>query len=138
MNPVYLLDTNIVSEPLKQSANEKVIEKLFLHEGLCVTAAMVIYEIYRGYHKTSSLKKRLLIQEHIESVIAHIPILSYDQNAAIWHAEQQVKLSAQGKTPALIDSQIAAIAKTNNLILVTRNVKDFQYFEDLKIDNWFD
>ena len=41
-----------------------------------------------------------------------------------------------GLTPTFIDGQIAAISKTNNLILVTRNIEDFQTF-DIKIENWF-
>ncbi len=39
-----------------------------------------------------------------------------------------------GKTPAFVDGQIAAIAYTNQLILVTNNVSDFQ---GLQIENWF-
>jgi tRNA(fMet)-specific endonuclease VapC len=42
-----------------------------------------------------------------------------------------------GKIPSPIDSQIAAIAKTNDLVLVTRNIADFKDF-DLPIENWFE
>ncbi|MGK7882028.1 MAG: hypothetical protein AB4060_18295 [Crocosphaera sp.] len=42
-----------------------------------------------------------------------------------------------GKTPAFVDGQIAAIAYTNQLILVTNNVSDFQDFQGLQIENWF-
>jgi tRNA(fMet)-specific endonuclease VapC len=38
----------------------------------------------------------------------------------------------------LPDGQIAAIAKVNGLILVTRNISDYQEFLDLRIENWFD
>jgi predicted nucleic acid-binding protein len=41
------------------------------------------------------------------------------------------------KSHHLIDAQIAAIARTNNLILVTRNTADFKHFADLKLQNWF-
>jgi len=34
--------------------------------------------------------------------------------------------------------QIAAIASTNQLILVTRNTQDFINFGDLTIENWFE
>ena len=43
-----------------------------------------------------------------------------------------------GLTPAFADGQIAAIASTNQLILVTRNTKDFINFGDLTIENWFE
>jgi tRNA(fMet)-specific endonuclease VapC len=41
-------------------------------------------------------------------------------------------------TKAFSDGQIASIATSNDLILVTNNVADFQYFENLKIENWFE
>jgi tRNA(fMet)-specific endonuclease VapC len=47
-------------------------------------------------------------------------------------------LSEIGLTPAFADGQIAAVASTNQLILVTRNLKDFINFRDLTIENWFD
>jgi tRNA(fMet)-specific endonuclease VapC len=42
-----------------------------------------------------------------------------------------------GKTPPFADRQIAAIAKTNNLILVTANVSDYETFSDIVIENWY-
>jgi tRNA(fMet)-specific endonuclease VapC len=42
-----------------------------------------------------------------------------------------------GKTPSFADSQIAAIAKVNQLILVTNNVSDYANFNELPIENWF-
>jgi tRNA(fMet)-specific endonuclease VapC len=55
-----------------------------------------------------------------------------------WHARERARLSKIGKTLAFADGQIASIAAANDLILVTNNVADFQYFDNLKIDNWFD
>jgi predicted nucleic acid-binding protein len=36
------------------------------------------------------------------------------------------------------ETATASIASSNDLILVTNNVGDFQYFENLKIENWFE
>ncbi|MCF7996184.1 MAG: hypothetical protein K9L32_01455 [Chromatiaceae bacterium] len=50
------------------------------------------------------------------------------------------KLEAHGSTvalPAYTDLQIAAIAATNGLVLVTRNLDDFRAFEGLAMENWF-
>jgi tRNA(fMet)-specific endonuclease VapC len=49
-----------------------------------------------------------------------------------------VSTSQAGQTPAYCDGQIAAIAAVNNLTLVTRNINDFQHFQDLKLENWFE
>ncbi|MFB2894307.1 hypothetical protein ACE1CI_15460 [Aerosakkonemataceae cyanobacterium BLCC-F50] len=60
-----------------------------------------------------------------------------DANAAKWHAEQRAHLVTIGKTPSFADGQIAAIAKVNNLILVTNNVSDYADFLELQVENWF-
>ena len=77
----------------------------------------------------------LYLQQQIEAVL---PILPYDDQAAAWHAVERERLTQQGKTPPYLDSQIAAIAAVNRLTLVTRNVTDFEAFQDLLLENWFD
>lgn len=63
-------------------------------------------------------------------------ILPYDERAAEWHASERARLIALGRTPSFVDGQIAAIAKVNSLILVTRNMSDFKEFSGLKLKNW--
>lgn len=64
-------------------------------------------------------------------------MLLYTKEAAYWHGMETARLQSIGKSPAFIDAQIAAVAKANNLILVTRNTEDFKNFADLKLENWF-
>jgi tRNA(fMet)-specific endonuclease VapC len=47
-------------------------------------------------------------------------------------------LRQAGRPPSYPDSQIAAIAAVNDLVLVTRNVDDFEGFTGLRLENWFD
>ncbi|MGB3512340.1 MAG: hypothetical protein WBA93_24505 [Microcoleaceae cyanobacterium] len=59
---------------------------------------------------------------------------------AQYHAKERARLSNIGKNFALIDGQIASLAFSNDLILVTNNVTNFENFadlEDLKVDDWF-
>jgi len=70
-------------------------------------------------------------------ILLNIPILAYDEAAATWHGKESARLILHGKTAPFIDGQIAAIARTNNLILVTRNIADFRHFEGLEMENWF-
>ena len=39
--------------------------------------------------------------------------------------------------PSAADGQIASIARVNELVVVTANVKDFRRFEGLEVQNWF-
>jgi tRNA(fMet)-specific endonuclease VapC len=70
--------------------------------------------------------KREKIEQYLNDVIQpNITLLPYDTNAATWHAIERARLAALGQTPPFADGQIAAIAKANNLILVTGNVSDY-------------
>jgi len=134
----YLLDTNILSEPLKPEPNVNVVNCLLQYAEQITTAAPVIYEIVKGAKRLPESKKRTEIFRYLnEFVYPQVPILPYDKRAAILHGHLQASLSLQGQTAPLIDSQIAAIAQVNQLILVTRNLSDFQGFPKLKLENWF-
>jgi tRNA(fMet)-specific endonuclease VapC len=65
-------------------------------------------------------------------------ILPFDQAAADWFGKERARLKLQGKTSAYADCEIAAIAVSQNLTLVTRNTKDFENFQGLVLDNWFE
>lgn len=63
-------------------------------------------------------------------------ILPYDEAAAKHHAAERARLEESGTTPPFVHGQIAAIARVNELVLVTGNVKDFAPFTGLKVENW--
>jgi len=85
-----------------------------------------------------SIARQAEIMNFIENVVLKLKIYNYDTNAAHWHSKEYYRLVSQGKTPPKLDGQIAAIAKVNELILVTRNTKDFINYQDLTIENWFE
>lgn len=135
----FLLDTNLLSEPLRPSPNAKVMAKLREHSSEIATATIVLHELLFGCNRLPHSKKRRTIERYIKEVVQpEIPILPYDTEAAKWHAEERARLVAIGKTPSFADSQIAAIATVNALILVTNNVSDYSDFNELRIENWFE
>lgn len=137
MSLVYLLDTNTISEPLKAKPNIQVIENIQRYHAQIAIAAFVVYELVRGVELLPDSSKRLKIKDYLESVLLMFPILPYTETAANWQGQTAARLQLLGKTPPFVDTQIAAVAKANNLILVTRNVDDFINFTDLSIENWF-
>jgi tRNA(fMet)-specific endonuclease VapC len=83
-------------------------------------------------------KKRQDLEDYVNNVIlANLPLFDYDLKSAQYHARERSRLSKVGKSPAFVDGQIASIAFTNNLTLVTNNVDDFKDFKGLVIENWF-
>jgi tRNA(fMet)-specific endonuclease VapC len=68
--------------------------------------------------------------------VRSFPILPYDDAAAEWHGRERARLEEIGRTPPFVDGQIAAIAHSESLTLVTANTGDYQYFGDLEIADW--
>lgn len=135
----YLLDTNIISEPFKLKPDPSVVTKLQETSTECMIASVSWHELLYGLHRMPNSRRREQLETYLfQTIQPHFPIISYDEAAAVWFAEQRAALTISGRTPSYADGQIAAIASVNNLILVTRNIHDYQAFTTLKIDNWFE
>jgi tRNA(fMet)-specific endonuclease VapC len=133
----YLLDANVLSELLKPQPNAGVVERLRLHGAAVATGAPVYHELLFGARRLPPGRRRVEIERYIEQVVhATIPILPYDAAAAAWHAAERARLASLGRTPPFVDGQIAAIARTNTLTLVTANGADFLPFADLHVEDW--
>jgi tRNA(fMet)-specific endonuclease VapC len=133
----YLLDTNVLSEPIKSHPDARTIKSLSDHDGELATCSVVWHELCFGAARLTASKKRSAIEAYLEEAVRSIlPILPYDQEAASWHARERARLSKRGRPPSAADGQIAAIASVNDLIVVTANVKDFRRFKDLVVENW--
>ena len=133
----YLLDTNVLSEAVKKHPEKNVMTMLEKHEDEIVTASPVWHELQYGCRRLPRSRKKDIISSFLNDVVMKsIPILPYDAKSAELHAEERARLSAKGITPAFVDGQIASIAVINNLILVTRNISDFNKFKNIKLENW--
>ena len=133
----YILDTNVLSEAVKTEPNRHVMAMLEKHQAEIATASPVWHELQYGCRRLPVSRKREIIESFLEDVIRqNIIIFPYDERAAKWHAQERVRLAAKGQMPPYVDGQIAAIAKVNGLVLVTRNTADFKIFTDLEVQNW--
>lgn len=133
----YLLDTNILAEPLRPRPNVEVLENLRRNQGEVAVPTVVWHEMWFGCHRLPPSARREAIETYLTQVVApSIPILTYDQDAARWHAAERARLAALGKTPPFADGMIAAIASIHGLVLVTLNLDDFRAFQGLDLDNW--
>jgi tRNA(fMet)-specific endonuclease VapC len=137
MKAKYLLDTNVLSELVKPLPHPGVIHKIKQFEHSLATSSIVWHELLYGYHRLGDSKKKKFLGEFLFNVVLPtLPILKYDEQAAEWHARERARLEAKGKKPCFADGQIAAVSVANDLILVTSNIKDFESFSDLNLENW--
>jgi tRNA(fMet)-specific endonuclease VapC len=133
----YLLDTNVVSEPLRPVPAPHILRNLRRHEGELAIPSIVWHELRFGCLRLPKSRRRTAIERYLlDVVLASLPILDYDRAAAEWHALERARLAALGKTPPFIDGQIAAIARVNDLTLVTSNRADFGGFKGLRLTAW--
>jgi tRNA(fMet)-specific endonuclease VapC len=137
MSLTYLLDTNVLSEPAKPTPNTGVQRRLLDNAGAVATASLVWHELLFGCYRLPASRRRTALEKYLQDVIApHVPVLGYDDAAAAWHASERARLEVDGKPASFVDGQIAAIARVNALVLVTANVRHYERFEGLTIEDW--
>jgi len=133
----FLLDTTIVSAPVARQPDRRVVKKLEQQSLHCAIAAPVWHELVFGVSRLPAGKRRTGLEEYLQGVVRRsFPILAYDDAAAEWHAKERARLEDAGRPPPFVDGQIAAIAFTQGLTLVTANGKDFRPFSDLVTNDW--
>lgn len=142
MKAIYLLDTNIVSEPTKKYPDEQVLTMLETKGSFSAISATVWFEMLKGVFKLpDGKKKKALMGYCFEKFKMESPIIPYDDHCAALHADIYARMMKNGTPVSPFDMQIAATALANNMILVTRNVKDFAPIQaeySLCVENWFE
>ena len=140
MKKVYLLDTNIVSEFSKKQPDIQVYAFYEIRKDMCAISAVTWQELVRGVERMPEGKRRNTIQSFVENLGEKMDIIPYDKFSAQICGEMQAMAEEDGKTLPNYDSQIAATAISNGMVLVTHNVSDFQLIKEkafLRVEDWF-
>jgi predicted nucleic acid-binding protein len=132
---MYLLDTNVVSELRKIRPHRGVvawIQRVPDHE--LFLSALTLGELQAGAEVTrkQDAAKAAAIESWIDQVAAAYEVIPMDAGMF----REWARLMA-GKSDQLIeDAMIAATARVRGLVVVTRNVRDFEVF-DVEVVNPF-
>ena len=120
----YLLDTNIIVA-LTISEDEKVISRAAACDaGDMVTSSIALTEVAFG-----TAQGQLPTMEALRAFVEEVPVLDFDYKAALAYAQLPLKRAS-------FDRLIAAHAMSLELIVVTRNERDFADLPGLKVENW--
>lgn len=141
MKKVYLLDTNIVSEFSRDQPNPNVLALYEERKDLCAISAITWQELIFGVTKMPEGKRKTYIKKCIEEFKDDFEIIPYDGFAAEICGQLCGLSEQEGKTLPYLDSQIAATAIANGMVLVTHNVADFEEASErsfLRVEDWFD
>ena len=136
----YLLDTNIISEIITKQPHQKVLDFIEnLPEENIYLSVITIGEIKFGIQKVQSPSRKKQLLLWLENDLLQRfdgKIININTATMLTWGEINQHLQSIGRTVSIMDSLIAATAITNQMTLVTRNVKDFNNF-NLKIINPF-
>ena len=131
----YLLDTNILSNVTKAAPSQALLawmadqadDSLFI-------SSMVVGEIWRGIYELPRGKKRRQLEDWYSGpegpqALFLGRVLPFDEKAALVWARLMSEGTAKGRPRSALDMIVAAVAESNNCILVTDNEKHFQGIE---------
>ena len=139
---MILLDTNVVSEPLRPAPDTRVIawidaqplETLFL-------STITVAELRAGVALLPAGKRRSNLQESLETKVLPLfagRVLPFDLGCTQAYAELRAKARAVGLSISSADGYIAAIAAAKGLVVATRDRGPFEGVGVAVIDPWRD
>lgn len=129
----YLLDTNTCIYIIKKKPVD-IFEKFSkISLGEIAISSITIAELEYGVSK-SEFKEQNRIA--LFNFLLPLEILPFSQKAASFYGELRSKLEREGKVIGSMDMLIASHAVSENLILVTNNLKEFSRIQSLKLENW--
>jgi predicted nucleic acid-binding protein len=127
---MIILDTNVVSEPLKPHPKREVLEWLDRQAPATLYLTTInIAELWAGIEILPAGKRRTQLQTSMATEVLPLfegRVLAFDQDCAIAFARIAANAQAAGNTIDFADCAIAGIAMTHRFILATRNSRDFK------------
>jgi tRNA(fMet)-specific endonuclease VapC len=129
----YLLDTNICIYLINKRP-KSVLEKFYSFDiDQIGISSITISELEYGAFKSNFPEKtRIALLEFL----LPFKILVYDSKAASHYGMIRADLERKGQPIGSMDYLIAAHALSENLILVSNNIKEFSKVEGLQYENW--
>jgi toxin FitB len=135
---MIVLDTNVLSEPLKQRPDGQVLAWLTSLDEEAGLTSISVGELLTGVRALPAGRRREGLLEAIEATLRTFAgsVLAYDEAAARNYARLQESRRAAGRPLAVEDGMIAAICIARGSKLATRNTADFAGLGLDLIDPW--
>ena len=130
----YMLDTNIVIYVIKRRPVE-VLEVFNAHAGQMCISSITLAELLHGVEKSSMITKNL---RKVEDFVSRLEVLPYENTAASHYGDIRTNLEKKGTVIGVNDLHIAAHARSEGLVLVSNNVREFERVEGLRLENWIE
>ncbi|MBD2579164.1 type II toxin-antitoxin system VapC family toxin [Oscillatoria sp. FACHB-1406] len=129
----YLLDTNTCIQYLVRRSSSIATRMAAQSRSEIFLCDVVKAELYYGAYKSTRRNNNLVLFEEFFNEFMSLP---FDGKAAKIYGEIRMELESRGIPIGPYDLQIAAIALSNNLTLVTHNVREFSRVVGLRWEDW--
>lgn len=128
----YMLDTNIcvyVMRTYPPTLLDKFNERA---EQLCISS-ITLGELHYGAEKSARRAENLSAIEHF---VARLEVLPFADRAAAHYGQVRAELERAGTPCGSHDMQIAGHARSEGLIVVTNNMREFVRMAGVRAENW--
>lgn len=130
----HLLDTSVLSQPLKNTALPGVQRRWAPERALrFCTSAICLAELLRGIEERGSKELWRRYRRCLEGEIIALP---FGAEAAAVYGRLCASMKAAGTCREVGDLLIAAAAIAEGLVLVTLNIRHFEGIPDLEVEDW--
>jgi tRNA(fMet)-specific endonuclease VapC len=129
----YLLDTNACIRLLNPGPSAVKTRLLTIAAAEIYLCSIVYTELCYGAYKSQQTARN---QMRVEQFFQQFTSLSFDNRAGNQAGRIRAQLESQGTPIGSNDLLIAAIAMTNNLVLITHNVREFSRIDGLRYEDW--
>ena len=137
----YLLDTNVISEPKRKRPDQNVIHWLgSIDDSETYLSALTVGEMKKGAAKLPTGRNRVLVENYLEKVRSRFAgrILPITERTFLVWGKMMAEFEQRGIVRPALDSLLEATALEHDLILVTRNVRNFQHSSVTILSPWED
>jgi tRNA(fMet)-specific endonuclease VapC len=128
----YLLDTNIVSDLIRNPQGKAARRIARAGEDAICTSIIVAAELRYGCAKANSAR----LTKAVEDLLGEIEVLSFEAPADADYGGIRAALEAAGTPIGSNDMLIAAHARVLGAVVVTANEAEFKRVRGLKVENW--
>lgn len=127
-----MLDTNICIYVMKSYPPGMRERFNALAEQLCISS-ITLGELHYGAEKSARRAENLIAVEHF---VARLEVLPFGDKAAQQYGQLRAELERAGTPCGPHDMQIGGHARSEGLILVTNNMREFARMPGLRSENW--
>lgn len=130
----YMLDTNIGIYVIKRKPIS-VLEVFNKYAGLLCISSITLSELYHGIEKSERKEDNL---RRVEDFTSRLVVLEYGAKAAAHYGDIRANLEGRGLTIGVNDLHISGHARSEGLVLVTNNTREFERVPALRVENWIE